>query len=83
MALASIAQVLLGLTGIIGLLLPYIGPLVIAPSVALIGLSLFKIAADIASAHWGIAFLYVHRERFPSESDSFCRVKVLSQYSYI
>ena len=57
LALAAVAQVLLGVTGIIGLLLPFIGPLVIAPSVALIGLSLFPIAADVASTHWGIAFL--------------------------
>ena len=41
--------------GIIGLILDYITPMTIAPAVSMIGLSLFKDAADKASGNWGIA----------------------------
>lgn len=50
-------EVFLGWTGLVGLLLKYIGPLVITPTVGLIGLSLFPIAADRSSSQWGIALL--------------------------
>jgi len=39
----------------LGLLLRYITPLTIGPSVAMIGLSLFDVAAMNASQHWGVA----------------------------
>uniref|UniRef100_H2ZM06 Solute carrier family 23 member 2 n=1 Tax=Ciona savignyi TaxID=51511 RepID=H2ZM06_CIOSA len=54
-AVASCLQILLGFTGAIGFLLRFIGPLTIAPSVALIGLDLFSAAYDKASSQWGIA----------------------------
>ncbi|XP_071491350.1 solute carrier family 23 member 1-like isoform X2 [Diadema antillarum] len=54
---ASIVQVVIGFTGIMGLLLRYIGPLAIAPTIGLIGLSLFKSAAAQAQVHWGIAWM--------------------------
>ena len=37
------------------MLLDYITPMTIAPAVAMIGLSLFKDAADKASGNWGIS----------------------------
>ncbi len=46
----------LNVSGIIGLVLKYITPLTIAPAVAMVGLSLFDVAAQIASKHWGVAF---------------------------
>ncbi|XP_063434881.1 solute carrier family 23 member 2-like isoform X2 [Mytilus trossulus] len=55
--LASLIQVILGITGIMGLLLKYIGPLTIAPTISLIGLSLTAVAADFNRTHWGIAML--------------------------
>ena len=44
-----------GYFGIIGSVLRVVTPLTIAPTVALVGLTLFEHAADAASQHWGIA----------------------------
>ncbi|XP_050398846.1 solute carrier family 23 member 2 [Patella vulgata] len=55
--LASLTQVILGGTGAIGFLLKFIGPLTIAPTIALIGLSLTGVVIDFSQHHWGIAFL--------------------------
>lgn len=46
--------------GIIGLILKYITPLTIAPAVAMVGMSLFDVAARIAAKHWGIAIGYTN-----------------------
>ncbi|CAK8682679.1 unnamed protein product [Clavelina lepadiformis] len=54
-AVSSILQVVLGFSGAIGFLLRYIGPLTIAPAVALIGLDLFSTASSHAEPQWGIA----------------------------
>ncbi|CAK8682676.1 unnamed protein product [Clavelina lepadiformis] len=57
-AVASSLQVILGFSGAIGFLLRYIGPLTIAPAVALIGLDLFSTASYNAEPQWGIAMLF-------------------------
>lgn len=49
---ASVFQVIIGYFGIIGIMLNYITPLTIAPSVSMIGISLFKDAANSASTNW-------------------------------
>ncbi len=54
---ASLVQVVIGVTGLMGLLLRFIGPLTIAPTIALIGLALFEAAADFSKHQWGIAFM--------------------------
>jgi xanthine/uracil permease len=41
--------------GLLSLLLRWITPLTIGPAVAMIGLSLFDVAASNASQHWGVA----------------------------
>ncbi|XP_013420342.1 solute carrier family 23 member 1 isoform X1 [Lingula anatina] len=51
---ASLAQVLLGCTGAIGFMLHFIGPLTIAPSIIMIGLSVYEIIAKLAQPHWGL-----------------------------
>uniref|UniRef100_A0A8C5CT00 Si:dkey-106n21.1 n=1 Tax=Gadus morhua TaxID=8049 RepID=A0A8C5CT00_GADMO len=56
---SSLLQVVLGLTGLVGLVLRFIGPLAIAPTINLIGLSLFIEAGKKCGAHWGIAALTV------------------------
>ena len=56
---ASCLQVFIGSTGLIGFLLKYIGPVTIAPVVALVGIGILGPAADRASKHWGIAMLWV------------------------
>ncbi|PVD30099.1 hypothetical protein C0Q70_09360 [Pomacea canaliculata] len=57
--LASLVQVFLGCTGLMGLLLRYIGPLSVAPTIALIGLSLTHVVVFFAKVQWGIASLTV------------------------
>ncbi|CAL8376008.1 unnamed protein product [Arctogadus glacialis] len=56
---SSLLQVVLGLTGLVGLVLRFIGPLAIAPTINLIGLSLFIEAGKKCGSHWGIAALTV------------------------
>uniref|UniRef100_A0A8C5QU29 Solute carrier family 23 member 1 n=1 Tax=Leptobrachium leishanense TaxID=445787 RepID=A0A8C5QU29_9ANUR len=56
---ASALQIFLGFSGLIGFLLRFIGPLSIAPTITLIGLSLFNEAGKKCGAHWGIAALTV------------------------
>ncbi|XP_042880484.1 solute carrier family 23 member 1-like [Penaeus japonicus] len=56
-AVASLFQIILGFTGAIGFLLTWITPLAIVPTVSLVGLSLFDVAAAQASQHWGISLL--------------------------
>ncbi|GFO34288.1 solute carrier family 23 member 1 [Plakobranchus ocellatus] len=54
--IASLFQVIIGLSGAISFVLRYIGPLTITPTVTLIGLSLFEVAAEKAATQWWIAF---------------------------
>ncbi|XP_055928262.1 solute carrier family 23 member 2-like isoform X1 [Argiope bruennichi] len=56
---ASIIEILIGMTGMIGFLLDWITPLAIVPTISLVGLSLFAEAAHSASGHWGIAMFTV------------------------
>nr|XP_015208245.1 PREDICTED: solute carrier family 23 member 2-like isoform X2 [Lepisosteus oculatus] len=57
--IVSLLQVLLGVSGLIGFLVRFIGPLAIAPTINLIGLSLFIEAGKKSGGHWGIAALTV------------------------
>ena len=52
---ASLLQVVMGYCGIIGIMLKYITPLTIAPSVAMIGISLFGSANKLCAGNWGIS----------------------------
>ncbi|XP_077424458.1 xan_ur_permease domain-containing protein [Vanacampus margaritifer] len=53
----SLLQVLIGFSGLIGIFMSFIGPLTIAPTISLIGLSLFDSAGVSAGNHWGISTL--------------------------
>ena len=55
---ASLFQVFLGFSGLMGFVLRYIGPLTITPLVALTGLSLFAAGSSFAAQHWWIALMY-------------------------
>ncbi|XP_061596470.1 solute carrier family 23 member 1 isoform X2 [Cololabis saira] len=57
--MSSSIEVLIGLFGLPGLLLDYIGPLTITPTVSLIGLSVFTTAGDRAGSHWGLSALCI------------------------
>ena len=52
---ASCVQMLVGFSGLIGFLMRFIGPLTIAPTIALMALPLFDSAGNDAGIHWGIA----------------------------
>ena len=48
---SSLFQMLVGFTGIVGFLLRFIGPLTIAPTITLVGVALFHVAADHAGEY--------------------------------
>uniref|UniRef100_A0A3Q1EQ65 Solute carrier family 23 member 1-like n=1 Tax=Acanthochromis polyacanthus TaxID=80966 RepID=A0A3Q1EQ65_9TELE len=52
---ASVLQVLVGFSGLIGFLMRFIGPLTIAPTVSLIGLSLYDSAGEKVGSYWAIS----------------------------
>lgn len=54
---SSTIEVVIGFCGLPGLLLEYIGPLTITPTVTLIGLSVFTTAGERAGSHWGMTAL--------------------------
>ena len=47
--IAALVQVVIGFTGLMGLVLKFIGPLTIVPTIALVGLPLFETAYYFAS----------------------------------
>ena len=55
--MSAVFEMVLGFSGVISILMKYIGPLTIAPTVSLIGLSLTKVVTEKCSVHWGIAAL--------------------------
>ncbi|XP_053407706.1 solute carrier family 23 member 2-like [Mercenaria mercenaria] len=56
---ASLVEVIVGLTGLVGILLRFIGPLTISVVVSLIGLTLFKIPMIYVRTHWGLSALCI------------------------
>ncbi|XP_058055573.1 solute carrier family 23 member 2 [Anopheles bellator] len=54
-AVAAVSQLVLGFSGLVGKLLRIVTPLTIAPTVALVGITLFRHASETASKQWGIA----------------------------
>ncbi|XP_058469760.1 solute carrier family 23 member 1-like isoform X1 [Solea solea] len=52
---ASLLQIIVGFSGLIGFLMRFIGPLTIAPTISLIGLSLYDSAGEKTGSHWGIS----------------------------
>ncbi|KAB7508109.1 Solute carrier family 23 member 2, partial [Armadillidium nasatum] len=58
-SVGAILQILIGGSGIVGVLLKWITPLTIVPTVTLIGLSLLKITATKAASNWWISSLTV------------------------
>jgi nucleobase transporter 1/2 len=55
----GVAELLVGFTGMVGKLLRFVGPITIAPTIALIGLALFRFGAPVAGEHWGIGGLTI------------------------
>lgn len=57
--MGALVEIGLGYSGVVGRMLRYLGPVTIAPTIALIGLSLFKFGAPFAGKHWGIGGLTI------------------------
>ena len=55
----ALVEIVLGYTGLVGRLLRFVGPITIAPTIALIGLCLFKFGAPVAGLHWGVGGLTI------------------------
>lgn len=55
---AGLIQTLLGLTGVVGKLLRYIGPITVVPVVTLIGFSIYRTAVKFCETQWGVSFFY-------------------------
>lgn len=55
----ALFEIALGYSGLVGRLMRYVGPLTIAPTIALIGLALFEFGAPVAGTHWGIGGLTI------------------------
>ncbi len=55
----SVFEIIVGASGMVGRLLKYVGPITIAPTIALIGLALFKFGAPEAGRHWPIGSLTI------------------------
>ncbi|NXD78747.1 S23A3 protein, partial [Halcyon senegalensis] len=54
---SGLVQLVLGLSGVCGWAARHCGPVVLAPSLSIIGLSAYKEAAFFCSTNWGIALL--------------------------
>jgi nucleobase transporter 1/2 len=57
--IGSLFEVAIGYTGTVGRLLRFVTPLSIAPTITLIGLSLFRLGAPEAGKHWGVGGLTI------------------------
>ncbi|XP_074640427.1 solute carrier family 23 member 2-like [Tubulanus polymorphus] len=57
--LASVVQLMIGCTGLLGLIINFVGPLTIMPTISLVGISMFKVALGFTQINWGIAGLTI------------------------
>lgn len=48
---------LAGITGMVGFIMRFVGPITIVPSITLIGLLVYKVALRFAQTQWGVAAL--------------------------
>ena len=55
---SSVMHTLIGATGLVGLLVRFLSPLILAAIIVLIGFALMPVAVDYASASWPLALLY-------------------------
>jgi len=80
--IASIFEIVLGYTGIIGRVQKYIGPITIGPTIALIGLALFGIGAPWMAGNWIVSLitlgaLIIYSQVFSQKSRVFMLFPVL------
>ncbi|XP_052797378.1 solute carrier family 23 member 1-like [Mya arenaria] len=52
---AALLEILIGASGLVSVLLKFIGPLTVAPTIMLMGLSVAETGFDLSGKHWGIS----------------------------
>lgn len=52
---AALLEIIIGATGLVSVLLRFIGPLTVAPTIMLMGLSVAADGFNLAGKHWGIS----------------------------
>ena len=52
---AAAFEIVLGASGVLTILLRFIGPLTVAPTIMLMGLGVAKTGFELSGKHWGIA----------------------------
>lgn len=52
---AGLLHMLIGMTGLVGLLLKFVGPITVIPMLLLLGIEFYSVMTDLCSAHWGIS----------------------------
>ncbi len=57
--LGALVEMAVGASGLVGKMMRWVGPITIAPTIALIGLALFKFGAPVAGKHWPIGGLTI------------------------
>ncbi|XP_053374769.1 solute carrier family 23 member 1-like isoform X2 [Mercenaria mercenaria] len=57
--IAGALHMLVGLTGIVGLLINFIGPVTIVPALTVIGIYIYKATTKFAKTQWGVSMLTV------------------------
>ena len=57
---AAVLEIAIGASGMVSVLLRFIGPLTVAPTIILIGISVADTGFEMAGKHWGIAAAYVY-----------------------
>ncbi|XP_057618775.1 solute carrier family 23 member 3 isoform X1 [Chionomys nivalis] len=75
---SGLLQGTIGLLGLPGRVFPYCGPLVLAPSLVVAGLSAHKEVAQFCSAHWGLALLLILLMVICSQHLGSCQVSLCS-----
>ncbi|KAK7508622.1 hypothetical protein BaRGS_00000188 [Batillaria attramentaria] len=53
----GVLHCLIGLTGLVGFIMRFVGPITIVPAIVLIGLFVYKVAVRFSETFWGIAVL--------------------------
>ncbi|XP_071098119.1 solute carrier family 23 member 1-like [Haliotis cracherodii] len=56
---ASAVEILIGVTGLVGLLMKFVGPVTVAPTIALVGLSFYKVLIAYSRSSWELSLLGV------------------------
>ncbi|KAI0243335.1 Solute carrier family 23 member 2, partial [Lamellibrachia satsuma] len=57
LTVAALFEVFIGLFGVVGFFMRFIGPITVAPTIILIGMSMARVTADLCSKQWWIALM--------------------------